>query len=153
MAGIGKKTSAIVMMVAMLGIAGCTAQYRNHGYVPDEEILSQVTVGVDTRDTVLEVIGAPTTSGVLDQGDFYYIRSRVKQFAWKRPEVIERTVMAVSFDQRGVVRNIETFGLEDGEVVRLQSRVTSSSTADKTFIRQLLGNLGRFNAASVLGGE
>ncbi|MGI3165587.1 outer membrane protein assembly factor BamE [Pseudooceanicola sp. 200-1SW] len=137
----------------MLGIAGCTAQYRNHGYVPDEEILSQVTVGVDTRDTVLEVIGAPTTSGVLDQGDFYYIRSRVKQFAWKRPEVIERTVMAVSFDQRGVVRNIETFGLEDGEVVRLQSRVTSSSTADKTFIRQLLGNLGRFNAASVLGGE
>lgn len=153
MAGIGKKASAIVMAVAMLGIAGCTAQYRNHGYMPDEEILSQITVGVDTRDTVLETLGAPTTSGVLEQGDFYYIRTRMEQYAWKRPQPVERRVMAVSFDQRDVVSNIETFGLEEGRVVTLESRVTSSSTADKTFVRQLLGNLGRFNAASVLGGE
>ncbi|WP_416061088.1 outer membrane protein assembly factor BamE [Pseudooceanicola antarcticus] len=139
--------------MAVLGLAACTAQYRNHGYVPDESQLDQVVVGVDTRDTVLDVIGAPSTAGVLDGGDFYYVRSRVKTFAYQRPEVVERTVLAISFDSRGVVSNIETFGLQDGQVVRLQSRVTSSSTQDKTFIRQLLGNLGRFDAAGVLGGE
>lgn len=149
----GRFTSRIVTLVAVLGLAACTAQYRNHGYVPDEQVLDQVVVGVDTRDTVLDVVGAPTTSGVLDTGDFYYIRSRVKTFAYQRPEVVERTVLAISFDPRGVVSNIETFGLQDGQVVRLESRVTSSSTQDKTFIRQLLGNLGRFDAAGVLGGE
>lgn len=149
----GKRTSGIVTLVAVLAISGCTAQYRNHGYVPDEQSLSEITVGVDTRDTVLDAVGVPTTQGVLENGSFYYIRSRVRTYAWKKPQVVERTVLAISFDSRGVVSNIETFGLQDGNVVTLESRVTSSSTADKTFVRQLLGNLGRFDAASVLGGE
>ncbi|MBR9762609.1 MAG: outer membrane protein assembly factor BamE [Rhodobacteraceae bacterium] len=148
-----KAAGKIVALAAVIGLSACTAQYRNHGYMPDETQLEQVVVGVDTRDTVLDVIGAPTTAGMLDGGDYYYIRSRVKRFAYRRPEVIERTVLAISFDSRDVVSNIETFGLQDGRVVRLESRVTSSSTQDKTFIRQLLGNLGRFDAAGVLGGE
>ncbi|WP_010139141.1 outer membrane protein assembly factor BamE [Oceanicola sp. S124] len=148
-----KAASRIVALAAVIGLSACTAQYRNHGYMPEPDQLEQVVVGVDTRDTVLDVIGAPTTAGVLDGGDYYYIRSRVKRFAYKRPEVVERTVLAISFDSRNVVSNIETFGLQDGQVVRLQSRVTSSSNQDKTFIRQLLGNIGRFDAAGIIGGE
>lgn len=153
MGRIGNRASGIVTLAAVLAVAGCTAQYRNHGYVPDEAVLSQVTVGVDTRETVRDVIGTPTTQGMLENGDFYYVRSRVRQYAWQRPRVVERTVMAMDFDDAGILRNIETYGLEDGRVVRLEQRVTGSSTADKTFIRQLLGNLGQFNAESVLGGE
>jgi len=58
--------------------------------------------------------------------------------------------VAITFDQRGVVRGIERYGLEDGRTIPLQRRVTSSSVEDKTFLRQLLGNLGRFNPGNVL---
>ena len=58
---------------------------------------------------------------------------------------IERQVVAISFSSNGVVQNIERFGLERGEVVQISRRVTSSSVKDKSFLRQLLGNIGRFS--------
>lgn len=140
-------------LVAVVGLSGCSAQYRNHGYMPDEAQLSQITVGVDTRDTVEEVAGPPTTAGVLKDSSLYYVRSRMRHYAFTRPTVVSREVLAVSFNPSGTVSNIETFGLEQGRVIPLTRRVTDSSTADKTFIRQLLGNLGTFDAASVLGAE
>ena len=60
------------------------------------------------------------------------------------PEVIERNVVAVSFDDNGIVRNVEQFGLERGQIVSLTRRVTDSSVANKSFFRQLVGNIGQF---------
>ncbi len=47
-----------------------------------------------------------------------------------KPEEISREVVAVSFDDKGVVRNIERFGLENGEVIVLEHRVTETSVPD-----------------------
>lgn len=147
MAGIPGKLKFAVVGGAMLVLAGCSAQYRNHGYVPPQEELANIVVGVDSRDSIAESIGTPTTSGVLNDSGYYYVRSKVRHYAYRAPEEIEREVVAITFDKRGVVRNIERFGLQDGRVVVLDRRVTSSSIADKSFIRQLLGNIGRFTAS------
>lgn len=137
-------------VVAVLAMAGCSASYRNHGFVPPEEELAGIIVGVDTRDSVSETVGPPTTSGVIRDGSYFYVRSQVKHFAYRAPEVINREVVAISFDARGVVSNVERFGLEDGQVVPLSRRVTSSGIVDKGLIRQLLGNIGQVSAADVL---
>ena len=50
----------------------------------------------------------------------------------------------------GVVRNIERYGLEDGRVVPLARRVTETASANNTFLRQLLNNLGNFAADDFL---
>jgi len=150
MAGKAKTLGRIAATVAILAVAGCTASYRNHGYVPLEEDLSGIVVGIDSRDSVAESIGAPSTSGVVNDSAYYYVRSRVKHFAYQAPEVVEREVVAISFDSRGIVSNVERFGLEDGQVVPLSRRVTDSSVAEKGFIRQLLGNLGNVAAGDFL---
>lgn len=137
--------------LVMLAMAGCTAMYRNHGYVPNDEDLAGIVVGVDTRDSVAESIGAPGATGVLNDSGYYYVQSRVRHFGAQRPEVIDRQVVAVSFDGRGVVSNVERFTLEDGRVVPLTRRVTSSNVANKGFLRQLLGNIGRVSAADFAG--
>lgn len=150
MSGIGLKIRTVIGAGALLVIAGCSAQYRNHGYVPVEDDLSNIVVGVDTRDSVAETIGAPSTGGVLKDSGYYYVQSRVRHYAYRAPEVVERQVVAISFDKRGVVRNIERFGLEDGNVITLERRVTDASVQDKSFLRQLLGNLGRFSASDFI---
>lgn len=126
-------------------LVACSPLYQNHGYVPPAEDLNQLVVGVDTRATVDDVIGAPTASGMMGDGDYYYVRSRMKQVGPRRPEVIERQVVAISFDQNDVVANIETFDLRDGIAVPLTRRVTDSSVAGKGFLRQMLGNLGNLD--------
>jgi outer membrane protein assembly factor BamE (lipoprotein component of BamABCDE complex) len=142
-----------LVLAATLGlvVSACTPQYANHGYMPPPDQLEQISVGSDTRTTVAEIIGTPATSGVVNETGFYYVRSRQRTFGALAPEVIEREVLAISFDSAGVVTNIETFGLERGQVVPLTRRVTTSGVRDNSFIRQLLGNLGRFNPAGLAG--
>ncbi|MGJ8546715.1 MAG: outer membrane protein assembly factor BamE [Sulfitobacter sp.] len=136
---------------AVAVFSACAAEYKNHGYIPPQEDLAQITVGVDTRATVEETIGVPASAGLVNDTGLYYVRSRVKTVAMFAPKVIERQVLAVSFDTRGVVSNVELFGLERGKVVPLSRRVTTPGVSDNTFLRQLLGNIGRFNPAG-LGG-
>lgn len=140
-------------ILALVATAACASVYRNHGYVPSEDELSEIVVGVDSRATVDDVIGSPSAGGLLKGGDYYYVRSRMKHFGMLEPEVVERQVVAISFDDQDLVQNIERFGLEDGRVVTLTRRVTSSSVQGKSFLRQLMGNLGQFNPASVLSSE
>lgn len=121
----------------------CTPTFRNHGYIPPEEDLQELVVGIDTRASVEDVVGPPTAGGVLEGGDYYYVRSVVKSFGPRRPQVIDRQVLAISFDSQGVLSNIESFGLEDGRVVTLSRRVTDSNVANVSFLKQLLGNIGR----------
>lgn len=140
----------IAAILCVLVVAGCSSVYRNHGYVPKDEELSEIVVGVDTRDSVAEAVGTPASSGVLDSSGYYYVQSRVRHFAYRRPEVISREVLAISFDNVGVVRNIERFGLEDGQVVPIARRVTETTSSDNGFLRQLLRNLGNFSAGTFL---
>lgn len=134
----------------LLGLGACASIYRNHGYVPSEEELANIIVGVDTRDSVAESVGVPTSSGVLDASGYYYIATRFRHFGASAPKPVSRELVAISFDTGGIVRNIERFGLEDGRVVPLQRRVTDSGLQDKTFLRQLLGNLGRIGPGQLL---
>jgi outer membrane protein assembly factor BamE (lipoprotein component of BamABCDE complex) len=140
-----------IAILCILALSACAPQFRNHGYVPTESDLSQVTVGVDTRASVEELIGAPATSGLMTETAAYYVQSRVRTFAWRAPEVIERQVLAISYDSAGVVTNIERFGLEDGQVVPISRRITGTSGTNESIIRRLIGSIGGFRASDFLG--
>ena len=142
----------MTLLGAAVVLSGCVAQYQNHGYVPTEEDLAEVIVGSDNRISVAEKIGVPASSGVLNDEGYYYVRTRMRTFGPLAPREIDRQVVAISFSSAGLVQNVERFGLEDGQVVTLQRRVTSSPVNNRGFIRQLLGNLGRFDPTAVLGG-
>lgn len=135
------------MTLLCISLAGCTERVRTHGYVPSEDELQQIVPGVDTRGTVEDLIGVPSTSGALSDSGFYYIESDVRHYAWQRPEVVDREVLAITFDNAGVVENIERFGLQDGQVVPIARRITRSGDGDISFIRKLFGNIGGINAA------
>jgi len=138
-----RRLRIFIAATAILAISGCVASFRNHGYIPPDDLLDEIVVGIDTRASVEESVGSPSSSGLLNEGGYYYVRSRIRSFAYRAPEVIDRQVLAISFDANGVVANIERFGLEDGRVVALERRVTESSVVDRTFLRQLLGSFGR----------
>jgi len=138
-------------VVALCAVTACTPIFRNHGYVPTDDQMSVVSVGVDTRESVQAAIGTPTAGGVLNNQGFYYVTSRFRHNGFLQPEEISREVLAISFDGRGVVSNIERFGLEDGQVVTLSRRVTDDNLPDTTFLRQLFGNIGNFDAGALFG--
>lgn len=148
----GLTVKAAMAGLALLALGACAEKYRSHGYMPPEDELQQIVPGVDTRASVEDLIGVPNAGGVLNNSGYYYIESEVRHFAWQRPTVTDRRIVAITFDGAGVVDNIVTYGLEDGRVVPLNRRVTRTSDGDINFIRKLFGNIGGLNAGQLLGG-
>jgi outer membrane protein assembly factor BamE (lipoprotein component of BamABCDE complex) len=147
--GVARTTVRLRTAIAglVLGtLVACAPVYRNHGYVPAPDELALIEVGVDTRETVTEKVGRPSTSGVLNDVGWFYVQSRYKNLGYREPQEVDRQVLAITFTENGVVENISTFGLEDGQVVQISRRVTESNIKGIGFIRQLLGSLGKIRA-------
>lgn len=141
---------AAVMLLALTLLVSCGPIIRNHGYIPAEDDLARLEVGVDTRDSVAAVVGRPSAAGLLNDEGWYYVQSRWRQFGPTAPREIDRQLVAISFNDRGVVENIGRFTLEDGRVVPLSRRVTETNIKGVSLIGQLLGNLGVFNPGQFL---
>ena len=137
---------------ALVALGACAPTFQNHGYIPPQEELDEIIVGVDTRLTVEDVVGPPSALGVTNDEGYFYVRSRVRTIGPRRPREVERQVLAISFDDSDVVQNVERFGLQDGQVVALERRVTDNGITNLGFLRQLLGNLGNFNPGDFIGG-
>jgi outer membrane protein assembly factor BamE (lipoprotein component of BamABCDE complex) len=146
----GTRRQAAVLLLAA-GLAACSPVYRNHGYVPAEDELALVEVGVDTRETVGQKIGRPSTSGLLNDEGWFYVQSRYEHRGPRQPREIERQVLAVTFNEAGVVENIARYGLEDGKVVQISRRVTETNIKGIGLIEQLLGNFGQISAEDIAG--
>ncbi len=147
MTAIRNRMVSAMALCCLLVITACSATFKNHGYVPLDEDLQNLVVGVDTRATVDDTVGPPSLSGMLGDGNYYYVRSRMREFGMFRPKVIERQILAISFNGDNTIANIERFGLEDGNLVPLSRRVTDSSVVNNGFLRQMIGNFGNFNPA------
>ena len=142
-------------MSLILGIGlvvACAPITRNHGFVPLPEDLSQLTLGVDTRESVLALVGPATSGGVVGDSTLYYVASRFEHFGPFEPTEVDRQVVAISFSGAGTLANIERFTLQDGQTVVLSRRITDDGIADLTFINQLLGSIGRIDAGQFLDG-
>jgi outer membrane protein assembly factor BamE (lipoprotein component of BamABCDE complex) len=149
--GLIKATIRLSLFVAILfGLAACTNIDRKHGYVPPAADLEQIAVGVDTKETVADLVGRPTTAGVLSDGAWFYVASKFRAYGYREPREISREVVSITFDKDGVVQNIEKFGLEDGRVIAISRRVTDSNIKGVSFLRQLFGSIGNFTADQLL---
>lgn len=141
-----------VVAAGVLALAvACTPIYRNHGYAPTEADLALLEVGVATRETVSAAVGPPSATGLLTEDAWYYVQSRFRRFGPREPQEVDRQVVAITFDEAGVLTNVERFGLEDGQVVVLSRRVTRTNIKGVTLIQQMLTNFGRIDAGDVLG--
>lgn len=142
-----------ILIVGFTVLAGCATLQDSHGYVPEDALLREIKVGRDTKETVTRIIGLPGTQGIVDDRGWYYVKSDYERFLWRAPKEVNREVVAVTFSDSGQVANIERFGLEAGQVVRLNRRVTTPNTQGVGFLRQLFSNIGNFNPGALFGGE
>ena len=132
-----------VVLVAFLAIvAGCSPVMRVHGYVPSQSDIDLLLVGSDTKLSVEESGGRPSDKGFLDGNSWYYVESTVRNFMFLEPSVSERRVMVFDFDANDVLTSIENFGLEDGRVINLETRVTPTDSRRTGILAALFGNVG-----------
>ncbi len=118
---------------------------ESRGYVLNEKDLKRIKPKVTTKTQLKEIMGSPSTTSTIDGEAWFYITSKTETYLFYKPEEIDRTVVAFYFEKMDTVQKISYYGLEDGEVVDLQTRTTPTRGKELTVIGQLFSNLGRFN--------
>ena len=125
----------------------CTTNIKNHGYIPSKSDLDTLVIGKDNKESVSKKIGLPATAGL--EGSLYYVRSTFNAPGFRSAQLIDRTVVLLSFDKRNFLRNIETFSVDKKTVVRLDYRVTETGLENKSILQQIIGSISGPSASSL----
>src|SRR5262249_17526054 len=131
-----------VAALALATGAACAPITTYSGFLQDRNNAPQdPQVGVDTRETVQQRFGTPSTTEVLQQDSWYYISAVQQRVAFYTPHITDRHVMVVRF-QGDTVAAVEKYGMERGRVVNYDSHATPTRGRELGILEQMLGTIG-----------
>jgi outer membrane protein assembly factor BamE (lipoprotein component of BamABCDE complex) len=128
----------------LLLAGGCSETVTKHGQLFRDSDLQQIQPGMMQEQVKLS-LGTPTTTTTTGSGQvYYYISSTMAQKAFFAPEEKDRKVVAVYFNQTGMVERVANYGLKDGKVFDFVSRTTPAPGGNEDgILKQLFRNLGQ----------
>jgi len=127
----------VVILSAGLLLA-CTPVVSQRGYLPDPIGEASIKIGTDTKTTVQDRLGDPSTEATFGGDAWYYISSVEKQISFFDPRVENRSILALYFDKDGKITNVRHYSLKDGHVVAFETHETPAKGRELTFLQQLL---------------
>ena len=127
-----------------LAVAACGPVTATRGNLVDNDRLDQIQVGQSNANDIFALLGTPTSVSTFDSRTWYYIGERTEQVAFFDPNITERRVLMIRFDEVGTVTELAELGPEDAIEVDPVGRETPTLGRQITILEQLLGNVGRF---------
>ena len=132
-----------------LSSASCAPAVEQRGNLPNPDKLAEIHAGSTTKEDVAKILGTPSSVSVFNNDkSWYYISRRTSQTAFFDPSVLDQQVYIVNFDDQGVVKAVDHKELRDGKAITPVARATPAPGRELSFLEQLIGNLGKFNASS-----
>ena len=133
---------AVAAVLGVLGASGCAPTISTNGFQAVDLKPRDVKLG-DTRSSVLLRLGSPSTKGTFDPNVWYYINQQTEKYAYYKPRVQKREVVAITFDKDERVSEVKDLTLKDGYVIAYDGAATPTRGKELNWVNQLLGNLGK----------
>ena len=134
---------AVLAALAPMAVA-CAPVVGNHGFQIIDVNPKDVVVGTDTKATVLAQLGSPSAVSTFEDNIWYYISQTTERYTYNRPQVSQRSVTAITFNEGDdKVAEVRNLSLDDGQQIAMDSRETPTRGRQLTILEQLLGNVGR----------
>lgn len=114
-----------------------------HGAILTKAEIQQINEGM-SRDQVELTLGSPNAKSTVGEGVYYYISTKTETpVGFMAPQVVDRRVLAVYFDDSAEVQRVANYGLEDGKVIDFITRETPSYGSEDGILKELFRNIGQ----------
>lgn len=134
----------ILCTVVLGAIAtGCTTARNQRGYVMDDELVGNISSGVDNRASVLDMLGNPSTTSAFGQETWYYISSQTVTQGFLEERPVRQRVVAIEFTDGGTVEGVKNYTLADAKRITPVEATTPIRGKTLGFFEQLLRGVGR----------
>lgn len=136
---------------ALIGyfVSACDPFIDNRGFNHETLDMQKISVGVDTKDSVREKFGSPSSESTFpthagSKGtEWFYITKRTSTNAFFQPKTLLQQTVIVSFNEQNIVTNIKK---TDGEhIVEMNKNKTESTGYESSAARDIFGNFGRYS--------
>ena len=134
-------------------ISACSPNVETRGHLKDADWREHVIPNQSTQEDVLQVLGTPSAKATFGPDTWYYITTKRESVAFLKPEVVDGEVIAITFNENGLVNSVETRGKDNAQSFEIAEKITPTEGHQLTFMEQLLGNLGRFNSPASTSGN
>jgi outer membrane protein assembly factor BamE (lipoprotein component of BamABCDE complex) len=125
-------------------MSACAPVVGQNGFQAIDAKPTDIVAGTDTKQTVLAKLGTPSTTSTFERDNvWYYISQVTEKYTYNRPQVTQRSVTEITFNEAGQVAAVNALGLEDGQQLTMNGRETPTRGRQLTILEQLLGNVGR----------
>jgi outer membrane protein assembly factor BamE (lipoprotein component of BamABCDE complex) len=138
---LGLARVSTIALAALLA-SGCASNRAHKGAVIDPQLASSIQPGVDNKASVTKLLGTPTLTGTFTPNDWYYLSRDTNQLGFQNPHVTNQLVMLVRFDKAGNVASVQRTGKDLILNVNPSHRSTPTLGRKKSFLDELLGNIG-----------
>ncbi len=133
--------------ISLAFLSACSPTLDSRGYNLESLDTTNIKVGMDTKQTIQERLGSPSTTSVFaphQQGTaWYYIAKKTSTTAFYTPETLDQQVIVIYFDAQDVVRDVQQYkGEQQVEAVK---RKTETSGYESSVFRDIFGNFGRYS--------
>ena len=130
-------------LLAILPLTACLSPARDfHGYIADEVQPFEIKPGEDTRSTVLAQLGSPSSESLFDNNTWFYFSDVQERFAFYKPTVVERSVVAIRFGEDDAVEEVVRYDASAGQIINYASRETPTRGRELGFWEQIFGTVG-----------
>ena len=113
--------------------------------------IAKIAPGYSTKKSVQVQLGSPSTKSFYGDEAWFYMFSQKESIAFLKPKLVKQEVVKISFNNNGVVKDIQRYNKDDARVVAFSKDKTPTEGDDLTIVQQLLGNVGRFNPDAIGG--
>lgn len=144
----------LIPTLFLLVLSACSAIDAPHqlrGNHVDADLIKELVPGTSTRADATSLLGSPSAHGSFDDNTWIYISETTRTRVGRLPGVMAQDVTMLTFDQAGVLRDVQHLNQDDGRDVSVVSRATPSPGSEASFLQQLLGNVGKFSTGGTPG--
>jgi len=127
-------------------LTSCLNQVETRGYVFELSDYKLIREGISNRDFVLEAMGNPTLT--LDHNTneelWIYFSEDIHKFLFFKPNILNRKIMILAFDNNGTVKKITNHDLKDQNNIKFSNDYTKVEYSEKRgIISELFNNIGQ----------
>lgn len=132
-----------------LAVGACSPTVETRGNLIIADKLADIRPEFSTRAEVEQKWGPPSAVAAFDNKTWYYIGEQRETLGVFKNDVIERRVIAVTFNELDIVTSVEKLDPDKAIEVSMIDRKTPTAGKEFNVFQQLIGNVGRFNPNTV----
>jgi len=144
----GKKFLAASALVLAMSVSACTIERQAKGFVMDQQFKSGITPGFDNKTSIRNGLGNPSMTGTFNADTWYFVTEISRRRSFFKPTTTRREILSITFNEIGLVENVNTYTLADA--IRVKPRKDKTPTRGKKLgvFEQIFSNIGRFSNAA-----